>query len=443
MATTAELNVLDQLYLHLDRAHEPWTVQLEVGVEGRLDATRVAAAIAAACRRHPIARARLAPWRGTDVRYRWDIADAVGDDDVPLHVRSCEGDEALRAAREELLDAGPGLDSAPPFAMTLAHHPHGDALMLNLSHAAGDGISAVRLMASILRAYAGEPDPLPPVDPLDVRDIGPLVDSRSLMSRLVRSRALAAQGSRMLAPPARIAADSAAARDGYGFALLRLDAGELEHLRSLRTPGATVNDVLLGALAVTVHEWNEAHGEGSQRLSIIMPVNLRPAEWRTEVVGNFASYVSVAFDASEQDDLERAVAAAAERTRRIKQDGVAGLVVDLLELPTATLPVAVKRRFQDLIELTGSRFVDTTMLSNLGRLDALPRLDAEAGSVDRVWFSPPGRMPLGASLGAVSYGGELFLTLRHRHALLDSAAAAAFAGRLRDVLTAPRPQGAR
>jgi NRPS condensation-like uncharacterized protein len=101
------------------------------------------------------------------------------------------------------------------------------------------------------------------------------------------------------------------------------------------------------------------------------------------------------------------------------------------------LPQALKQRFQDLIVLTGSRLVDTTVLSNLGKLDDVPHLGDDGGAVNRVWFSPPGRMPLGASLGAASYGGELFLTLRHRHALLDAEHAAAFMRSLREVLTSP------
>jgi hypothetical protein len=96
----------------------------------------------------------------------------------------------------------------------------------------------------------------------------------------------------------------------------------------------------------------------------------------------------------------------------------------------------VKQRFQDLISLTGSRFVDTAVLSNLGRLEAVPALGGGAGAVKRVWFSPPGRMPLGASVGAATYGDELFLCLRYRHALFDASAAADFAALLREVLTA-------
>jgi NRPS condensation-like uncharacterized protein len=432
--TTVGLNILDELYLHLDRDAEPWSVQLEVGVEGHVDPDRLADAILDGARRHPLARARLCPARGMDFGYEWEIADELAE--APLEVADGDDDEALSTARERLMSTSPDLDDAPPFAMTLAHHPEGDAIMLNLNHAAGDGISAVRLMASILRAYAGEDDPQAPVDPLAVRNIGELVNSRSLSARLLRGRTLARQATRVAAPPVRIAPEGVDGdRDGYGFELLQLGPDELQAILERRSGGATVNDVLLGALALTIHRWNERHGEGEGRIGIMMPVNLRPGEWRTEVFGNFASVVSVDVAAGDQADLPSAVAAAAARTRQIKDEGGAGLAVDLLELPTATLPTALKQRFQDLISLTGNRFVDTAVLSNLGRLEAVPVLGGEAGAVRKVWFSPPGRMPLGASLGAATYGDELFLCLRYRHALFDAVAAAAFGQLLLEVLT--------
>jgi len=432
--TTIALNVLDELYLHLDRDAEPWSVQLEVVVEGRVDSDRLADAIVEGARRHPLARARLRPARGIDFGYEWEVADELAE--APLEVADCDDDAALAMAREALMSTSPDLEEAPPFAITLAHHPGGDAIMLNLNHAAGDGISAVRLMASILRAYAGEDDPQAPVDPLGVRNISDLVNSRSIPVRLMRSRTLARQATRVAAAPARIATEGVDGdHDGYGFELLQLDSAELQAILDRRSGGATVNDVLLGALALTIHRWNERHGEADGRIGIMMPVNLRPGEWRNEVFGNFASIVSVDLAADDQTDLPTAVAAAAARTRQIKDEGGAGLAVDLLELPTATLPTRIKQRFQDLIKLTGSRFVDTTVLSNLGRLEKVPALGGEAGEVTKVWFSPPGRMPLGASLGAATYGDELFVTLRYRHALFDPRAAADFAALLREVLT--------
>jgi NRPS condensation-like uncharacterized protein len=432
---STDLNILDQLYLHLDREAEPWSVHLEVGVEGAIDAERLRDAVLAGMRAHPIARARLRGALPTDVRYHWDIAEDL--DDVPLEVLACGDDVSLDLARERLLSQSPPLESAPPFALTLAHHPGGDVVMLNLAHAAGDGMSAVRLMASFLRAYAGESDPSPEVDPLEVRDIARLVNSRSLKARLARGVTLVEQTGRLAESPARIAPQGARDRPGYGFALLRLDSSDLERVRSHRRDGATVNDVLLAGLGVSIGRWNDRHDAAAGPVSVMMPVNLRPAEWRNDVVGNFASYVSVRLAPRDLVDLSAAVSAARARTREIKRRDAAGLVVDLLELPTATLPTAVKRRFQDLITLSGDRFVDTAVLSNLGRLEGVPRLDDTAGNVKDVWFSPPGRMPLGASLGAATHNDEFFLCLRYRHALFDADGAAAFATVLRDVLTTP------
>ena len=65
---TARLNVLDELYLHLDRDEEPWSVHVEIRVEGSIDMARLDAAVREAARRHPIARARLRESRATDVR---------------------------------------------------------------------------------------------------------------------------------------------------------------------------------------------------------------------------------------------------------------------------------------------------------------------------------------------------------------------------------------
>src|SRR4051794_3900031 len=127
---------------------------------------------------------------------------------------------------------------------------------------------------------------------------------------------------------------------------------------------------------------------------------------------------------------------AAEGTPRVKDGAVAGLIVDLFGAP-ALLPAALRGRMQDLIPLTGDVVVDTAVLSNLGRIEGVPDL-GDAGHVREVWFSPPGRMPLGASLGAATLDGRLFVTLRYRHALLDAAAAAEFLTQFRGVLTADR-----
>ena len=419
---TTPANVLDELYLSFDREEEPWSVHLEIRVEGHVDAERLEAAVREAALRHPIARARLGRSRFTDVRYDWEIADELGDVDTE-EVDCADAADADRA-REELLSRAPSLESPGPFSLLLAHQPGGDTIVLNLRHAAGDGLAALRLMGSIARAYGGEADPLPPEDPLEVRDIQSLTGVGSVKERIARGRAMLDYLGRGVSAPARIARDTGDDSPGYGFERLAFEPEEVRRVVERRSGGATVNDVLLGALAVTVRRWNEDHGESTGAVYLMMPINLRPPEWKFEVVGNFASYVSVRVAANDHESLEAAVESAAASTRRIKDGGIAGLIVDLLD-PTTLLPTGVKRRMQDLIPLTGNIVVDTAVLSNLGRIDDVPHL-GEAGAVREVWFSPPGRMPLGASLGAVTLGGRLFVTLRYRHALFHRDAARRF-----------------
>jgi hypothetical protein len=100
----------------------------------------------------------------------------------------------------------------------------------------------------------------------------------------------------------------------------------------------------------------------------------------------------------------------------------------------STLTVGLKRRLPDLIPLTGYAVVDTASLSNLGAVESLPALDDAAGPVRAMWFSQPGRMPLGTCVGALTLDGRLHLALRYRHAQFDRSAARAFFRVFREVL---------
>jgi NRPS condensation-like uncharacterized protein len=427
------LNALDELFLHLDHRDEPWVVHFEVRITGRFDADRLAAAVAAAAARHPIARASLASWRGADRGYRWAIADVL---DAPLTIVNCADEAELAAVRERLFCVSPSLAAAPPFIVVLAEAAGGDSLLLNLHHAAGDGIGAARLVLSILRAYAGVEDLLPPLDPLEVRDVYALAGAASPAERLKRRRAVWQQAADdwRAGPPARLATAGGTNRPGYGFELLALSAEETEVFRGHRTPDTTLNDVLLAGLAVAIERWNREHHRPAHRIALTMPINLRPPEWRTEVLANLASYTTVSVGRGQRDDLGSALVAAGKVTRRIKEQRIAGTVVDQLR-GLSTLPLAIKRKLPLLIPLTGNVVVDTASLSNLGVLGDFPWLGDNAGAVQGVWFSPPNRMPLGASFGAATFDGRLHLALRYRRAQFDGDAAAAFAKLYRDVLS--------
>jgi NRPS condensation-like uncharacterized protein len=427
--TSLPLSLLDELYLNLDRGNEPWTVHYELRLTQHLDAGRLADAISAATERHPLARARLASWRFQDHGYEWEIADSLGA--VPMSVVECRDEAALEDERERLFRYSPSLETAPPFALLLARRPDGDSLVLNLHHAAGDGVSAARLMLSIMRAYAGDDDPVPALDPLAVHDVRPLSVARSAGERRARRRALARGAWRPVLPTARVARDGGDDRPAYGFELIGLTREESDALLARHPAGTTVNDVLLAALAVAVGRWNAQHGRCQSLIALTMPVNLRPPEWRSEVVSNFATWVTIWIRLEPGEDLSSVVDRVSRRTRAVKRERLGGLAVDLLEVP-GKLMIAAKRWLQYLKPLTGDVVVDTASLSNLGRLAALPsQFD---GATTAVGFSPPGQMPLGVTIGAATLDDRLHLTLRYRHAQFDRAAALRFSELYRAVL---------
>jgi NRPS condensation-like uncharacterized protein len=425
--TSIPLSLLDELYLNLDRASEPWTVQYEVRLRQHLDTERLAGAIAAAARRHPLARARLASWRFQDRNYQWEIDDELSH--IPLTAVACDDEEALAKQRERLFTTTPSLEQAPPFAIVVACGPESDSILLNLHHAAGDGVSTARLMLSILRAYAGVEDRVPPLDPLEVHDVRRFSAARSAAERRARRRVLATEAWRPFVRMTRVAREGGDDRPAYGFELLSFSPEQTGALFALRPRDATVNDVLLAGLAVAIGRWNAAHGRSAQLMALTMPVNLRPSEWRQEVVANYSSWVTVWIRLAPGEDLSSIVERVGARTRAIKRDGTGGLAVDLLEV-SGRLRIFAKRWLQYLIPLTGNVVVDTASLSNLGRLEALPSQFGGAA----VSFSPPGRMPLGVSIGVVTLEDRLYLTLRYRHAQFGPEAARRFTTLYRNVL---------
>ncbi len=426
-------SAVDEAIHHLDRRAEPWSIQIEVRVAGGLDERRLRLAVAAALTRHPMARARQVVWRAAQHGYDWEIAERCDLD--PFRVVECEDDAGLAAARSALQSLQVPLVESPPLRVWLAHHPGGDVVMLNVSHTASDGLGAFRIMRSLARAYAGVPDPVPDLDPLSVRDLRVELAPDSLHQWVQPLETLFEHlRDASTAPPARIAADGGSDRPGYGFHLVRLTRPDTAALVAKQHGAATVNDLLLAAFHIAIAAWNEEHDEPCGRIGLMMPVNMRPRERWHEMVANLSLFVRVSTLSSERVTPAAALQAVVAQTRRIKERGTAAALMGVLGHADA-LPLWIKRALPALLPLTGDRFVDTAVLSNLGRVDEPLSFGADAGEVIETWFSPPARMPLGVALGAVTMAGQLHLGFRYRYPLFDAGAAARFATRYVKALT--------
>lgn len=423
-------SVIDEAIHLLDVATAPWSIQLEVRVESHLDEARLRAAVFEALKRHPMARARKKPSRLRAPLDQWAITAAAEID--PLRVVDCPDALAVAATRDKLQGISVPLTESPPLRAVLARHPDGDYLMLNVNHAAMDGFGALRVLRSIARCYAGEADPLPTLDFDATRNVTALLGSPPLWIRVRRQLALTTRLRDVIAPPARVAGDGAADEAGYGFVQTRLSTEQTTALvkgaAAARAEGgsATVNDMLLAALHLAIADWNATHDTPCRRIGVLVPANLRPSEWRQEIVGNFSLPARISSTRRSRRTAGHALSAVAAQTARKKQVGMGTAFIELLG-QTRLVPLWVKRVFVLGLPLTGNRLVDTAMLSNVGRLDDMAFGDgADGGPVEELWFSPPARMPLGLTIGAATIAGRLHLVLRYRNRLFDHAAASRF-----------------
>lgn len=432
---TAEFNHLESTFMNMDRRPDTWSVQVEVRVSGRIDDDRLRAAIRYATEKHPIARARIQPFGEGAVRYFWDIPDQI--DHLPLTVFEATRDSEVAAARSRLQSIQVPLSLSPAFLAYLVHHPKGDWLMLNVNHTMGDGLSTFRIIQSIVRHYAGDPDPVPDLDPLSVRDLKKLAGSKTFTQRLERIKLLVEHLDKARNAPTRVAGKGVEVKNpdtvpGYGFELLAFSSQETRQFMARRVKPATVNDMLLAGLALAIKQWNARNGGKTGRTAIMMPVNLRPEAWWFEVVSNFSSYVSVSLLPAEQTDFNATTQAVCKQTAEYKEAGAAGVLIDLLEVPRL-FPAILKARLRELFPLFGAKLMETTVLSNLGRLATSPSM-GEAGRITDLYFTPPAPMPAGVSVGAASMEDRMFLTVRYRLAHFDAKAAREFGALYREVL---------
>jgi NRPS condensation-like uncharacterized protein len=174
-----------------------------------------------------------------------------------------------------------------------------------------------------------------------------------------------------------------------------------------------------------VATWNDEHDRPTGTVRVTMPVNGRPPGQRTEILGNLCRLATVATTPADRADPRRLLGAVAAQTNAAKSGGgsPAGAMARVLGNPG--LPVGVKSVLTAGATRLARRFVDTVIVSNLGRVVDAPHFD-DAGPVTAVRFSLPARMPRGLSIGAVTHADRLSLCFRYRYALLDRAGAGRF-----------------
>jgi len=377
-----------------------WSVHVEARVEGSLDDTRLSKAFSTVLGHRP-------------------------SEHEALRIVHCPDDEGLDRTRSDLLDEPVPMTEWPPLRARLAHHPRGDVLLLNLNHGASDGFSAIRVLQAIAAAYAEGDRSGPPLDFLAVNDL-PVRPASAPVPALEAWYRVAVERIRdALSNPARLAPEQPVDEPGYGFSFVRLSVEDTRRVANIHRQG-TARNVLLAGLHLAIGEWNLVHGTPGRRIGVLVPVDLRPPEWRDEVVGNFSVTARVSTSRRHRSGARAALKAITGQKTRNKRfrTGVALLAaLDRNDL----LPLWAKQSHVVLQPLTRNREVDTAMLANVGWLAEAPSFGADAGQTTDVRFSSPARTPQCLCIGAVTVAGRLHLTFRYPHRLFSAEAARRFA----------------
>ncbi len=460
--------VPDQLTCYYDRPAEPANVHVEVRVPGRLDEGALRGSVQAVLASEPGVRARRARAGGWRRSYYWEFPPVPDAD--PVRVAAHADRAVLDAQRDAFLSLALPLDIAPPLRFLLTSGTGGDSLILNAHHARFDGLACLRLLHMVADEYgrraarsgpatspadaghqaageqpAGRPEPGPPAARGTTAGSAGAARAGRGTTAGPAGAARAGRGTTARIAPAH-GGHGDMTRPGYGAHLLSWDG--LAAAGPRRPAAASINDLLIAALMLTISDWNEGStagggragggrragrgGRGGGRIRITMPVGDRSQAGPDGQWANLSRLTAVTAQVRPWTPPAALLGEVTRQTREAKEHP--GPQVDLASRVLAGAPVPVTAKnivLRAALRVAGALLCDTSLVSNLGSVDA-PAFGALTAT--QVWFSTSAHMPRGLSLGAVTVGGRLCLTFRYRRALFAAADAAEFAGRYAKTL---------
>jgi NRPS condensation-like uncharacterized protein len=425
--TTTPFSVVDEIMGFADSPQYPVSVHIEVKAPGQLNAEKMQAAVHAALDMHPLARARKLPPKPRDKQLFWEITPTPGSD--PFLVIEGGSEAGVSRARNQLLSLQVPLHDSPPLRVWLVRCDSGDHLILNVHHAAADGIGTLRFLRSILHAYNDQPDETADVDALEVRDLHQLYSASNLVAQTRRLKSFASSMQAQMKENTPISANDGLDSTGYGCFHLTLEAEDVATLNPKKHTAGTFNDLLVAAMHAAVEIWNERQGDDSDILKVTSPVNLRPKEWWFEVFGNFAMAFATHTTPVDRESPAQLMTTITDQSRVAKEKGFAEAMLVGLGMNTK-LPVWVKNL---MFSNPGEKAPVGITLTNAGRIGEELSFGDDGEAVE-VWMSPPAAMPDGLGLGITNYNGKIHLAFRHCYELLSDDSVADFAELYRETL---------
>lgn len=428
-ALPRRLDRAEAFFWFLDRVS---SMNFAVVAEGRgtLTDAAVRAALDAAQRRHPLLRVSIA----ADAERRLSFVPAPH---APIPYGRCT-DADWRDALAERLVQPFALDTAPlARAWRFARDDDGGwVLALVLHHSIGDARSAFAVLDEILQGAAG----LPPAGG-DIAPRAPLTDlypahvtgdaGRQLGEQTKVARKALAE--RIGLPEPQAGHGAPTGRLQPRLRSLRFDAAQTAALAGkARAVGATVNGLIGAAQLIALRR---LFGDATPRtLGLTCAADLRPylsAPMDATTPGFYVTLVSSIQRVGDADELWPLAQRLSGAIRQQLQSGAAHLLYDFMPPAERFAPDAEGvAAFAQLM----TRGVQTSLLSNAGRLAALPALPGLVVEARSFALCPTPTQPI--FLAVATDAGGMMLNLNHNTAQLDAGTADAVLAGVRELLLA-------
>ena len=353
------LTTLESFMVADSKPDYPMMCDLEIHCRGRVDRPALEAALAFAAARNPLFSSRI---DRTRAGLAW----------VPNRAPAAVQTIGMQDQPDASYGAPTDLASKPGLRVWVRQGEDEASIVVHFHHACSDAVGGLGFIEDMMAGYAAacpggpriEPRPLAP-DRLKGRgELG--LAGRSWWRRIHDEVAGAREGARFLlqapAPlaPAAGPAGDPASRPGFPLNATCSDDVTAALRRVARDARATLNDVLLRDLFVTLQRWNQDCGgqPERQRLRILMPQNLRGPEDAAMPAANAMGFAFLTRRSPSCDDPQEMLHALRDETDTIRRGQLSLYFL-------AGLAWLQSARVQSLVLGTGMCFA-TAVLTNIG-----------------------------------------------------------------------------
>lgn len=434
-------NCVDKCLLALDGINEPMLFHLVLHLQGNVNHARLYEAISSAQRVHPVMRTVLRMRRLKWVR---QIEEDVGRGVLTIANQAQAGDmDYLSSWMNQPLN--PWRDF-PVRVLLLAKGEAEHLLVFTFHHSSADGLRALLFVRTTVEIYNSEPSRDRRAAPFWADSLADLGTRRrgdellqfahsqrtevghyyrkvifSLLRRFVAGTFL---------PPTRLYHDRSGTSRELRSCLTVMSHDELELIQArARAAGVTLNDILVAACFRTVEKWNGMHGKASNRIRIMIPVNVGLKGFGN-IISNQASWFSLPTTPRDRADQAELLRKVSTGTAQAIANRTAFSLIYYFYM-CSRFPLFVMRwicRF-----LIGTRiYIDTILITNVGFVwpksgsrEAAVSTMGDARIANVSGFAPV-VTPMGLSIVACTYNGNLNLSLTYRPALFSGEKAEMF-----------------